>query len=328
LGAGIRYTDEEKDLVAMRVVGTTGFPFNSPTAPVLASTSDDFVGWDVSANFAATENVNLYARVAAASRGPSIQGRILFTPDGVPGDGVTVGDTEDNISGEIGVKSELFDNRLRLNADVYVFQMSDQQLSAVGGAGNTARLVNVDTTNGYGLEVDLDWVPIENLTITAGFSYNDTEWDDPTLTVNAGCGACTVTNPTISPAPFVTLAFIDGNSLVQAPEIVFTGAIRYGIPFGNSELYGTLDWAYQDEARFFLYETVEFEDDFLELGLRVGYTFNDRYEIAVFGRNITDEDNVKSGIDFSNNTGMLADPATWGVLFNARFGQYVHPDKA
>ena len=52
--------------------------------------------------------------------------------------------------------------------------MSDQQISAVGGAGNTATLLNVDTTNGYGVEVDVDWVPIDNLTITAGFSYNDT----------------------------------------------------------------------------------------------------------------------------------------------------------
>jgi iron complex outermembrane receptor protein len=298
LSAGLRYSDDEKDLVARRAISPLGFLGVVPTAvPVVEKTSDDFVSWDLSANFAINEDVNLYGRVATSNRAPSIQGRNLFAFDltgfGVPDDGVSVADTEDIISGEIGVKSELFDNRLRLNAGVYVYQMSDQQISAVGGAGNTATLLNVDTTNGYGVEVDLNWVPIENLNINAGFSYNDTEWDDPNLQA-ATCRAaflpepiCTVTDPIVN-----GFAQLDGNSLAQAPEIVFTGAIRYAIPFSNNnELYGTLDWAYQDESRFFLYESVEFEDDFLELGF------------------------------FSNIVGMVADPATYGMLFNVKIGQ-------
>ena len=66
-----------------------------------------------------------------------------------------------------------------------------------------------------------------------------------------------------------------------------------------------------------LYESVEFmTDDQFELGLRIGYeNFDHGYTVALFGRNITDEDNVKGFIDFSNNTGFVNDPAIWGIDF-------------
>ena len=35
--------------------------------------------------------------------------------------------------------------------------------------------------------------------------------------------------------------------------------------------------------------------------------------MALFARNITDEDNVKGGIDFNNNTGFVNDPRVIGI---------------
>ena len=50
----------------------------------------------------------------------------------------------------------------------------------------------------------------------------------------------------------------------------------------------------------------------------LGYAALDgRWEVAVFARNITDEDNVRGGIDFNNNTGFVNDPRTFGI--SARF---------
>ena len=37
---------------------------------------------------------------------------------------------------EAGFKTQLADDRVRLNAAVYKYKMDDQQLSAVGGGGN------------------------------------------------------------------------------------------------------------------------------------------------------------------------------------------------
>ena len=46
---------------------------------------------------------------------------------------------------------------------------------------------------------------------------------------------------------------------------------------------------------------------------------DERWEVAVFGRNITDEEIVLGGIDFNNLTGMTNDPRTIGVEFVGRF---------
>ena len=37
------------------------------------------------------------------------------------------------------------------------------------------------------------------------------------------------------------------------------------------------------------------------------------FEVAAFGRNITDEENIKGFIDFSNNTGFVNEPRILGV---------------
>ena len=59
-------------------------------------------------------------------------------------------------------------------------------------------------------------------------------------------------------------------------------------------------------------------DGQIEGGLEIGYAALDgSWEVAAFGRNITDEDNVKGGIDFNNNTAFVNEPRTFGI--SARF---------
>ena len=64
------------------------------------------------------------------------------------------------------------------------------------------------------------------------------------------------------------------------------------MPVGRGEFYVYTDWAYRSEVNFFLYESTEFTGkSLLEGGLRLGYNWNEgKYEVAVFGRNITDEE--------------------------------------
>jgi iron complex outermembrane receptor protein len=85
--------------------------------------------------------------------------------------------------------------------------------------------------------------------------------------------------------------------------------------------FGTLDWAYYSEKNFFLYEAEEFEDDSFEVGLRLGYGWSQgKYEVALWGRNILDEEIVRGGVDFINLTGFVNDPGRMlGLEFLARF---------
>jgi len=315
--AGLRYSQDDKEFSAERPDPT----FNTPTtAPITRSTDADFVSWDLSASYEVTLDMIVYGRVATSFRAPSIQGRILFCADFEGGANpatncVSVADKEEILSTEIGMKSELLDRRLRLNLTAYRYLVDGQQLVAVGGQFNTATLLNADETEGYGFEADIEIAPRPEWLITLGLSNNNTEIQDENLAVAPCGGGCTVLDP-IGPNG----ALVDGNSLPHAPEWIANGIIDYRKPVGGGLVFGSVDWAYYSEKQFFLYESEEFSGDSLELGLRLGYTFKHaKYDVALWGKNITDEEILRGGIDFNNLTGYVNDPATWGVELVARF---------
>ncbi len=313
LAGGLRYSSDEKDY-------WVEIPQNLPWLPswdgerATEFVEDSFASWDLSATFKANPNVNVYGRLAQGYRAPSIQGRVLFC--GAP-ECITVADTESNLSFEVGVKSILAENKVRLNLTAYIFEMSDQQLVAVGGDSNTAKLINADKTKGHGIEADFEWYPSANWMISMGASWNPTEIVDPDLSVvTCGTGMCTPTDPIDDGG----LAIINGNSLPHAPEYIFNGIINFQSDPVDKNFFGTLDWAYHSEKHFFLYDTLEFKANSFELGLRLGYAWNlAKYEVALFSRNITDAEIIRNGIDFDNLTGMTNDPRIIGVEIVARF---------
>jgi iron complex outermembrane receptor protein len=314
LKGGLRFTHDEKDFAAERPIPLF---FNTPTiAPVRASTDDDFANWDVSATYAMTPATNLYGRIATGSRAPSIQGRILFAPDTTGGtdpatNGLSVADTEELTSIEAGFKTELLERTLRINSAIYRYEIDGQQLTAVGGQFNVATLLNADKATGYGVETDINWMPAPAWLATLGVSYNKTEIDDPNLTVAPCGGGCTVLDPIVG-----GLALVDGNSLPHAPEWIVNGIVDYRKLVAAGQVTTSLDWAFHSEKQFFLYESEEFRGDSFELGLRVGYTWAEgRYNVSLFGRNLTDEVIVQNGIDFNNLTGMTNEPRMIGVEF-------------
>ncbi|MGB3627676.1 MAG: TonB-dependent receptor [Henriciella sp.] len=308
VSGGARYTDEEKTFSVARQLSPAGA---GPIGPISGEVSDGQVSWDISANYEANDAVNLYGRIARGFRGPSIQGRLVF------GDTVSIADSESVISYEAGIKSELLDNRVRANAGVFYYELKDQQLTAVGGQDNTVALFNADKGEGYGFETDIEAAVTENFLVTAGLSYNKTEIKDAGLLIPV-CGApCTVTDAV---DPVSGAAFVDGNAFPNAPEWIANVTARYAIPFEGGELYAYTDWAYKGETNFFLYESIEFgEDGYWTGGLRAGWQGNNGVDLAVFGRNITDEERLEGAIDFNNLTGFVNEPLTWGVEIGYTF---------
>jgi iron complex outermembrane receptor protein len=307
LTIGLRYSDDEKDYMAERSVTPFG---GANLAPVYRNPSDNDVSGNISLNYTVNNDVSIYGRYARGFRAPSIQGRVLF------GDAVTVANSETLDSIEFGVKSQLLDNRLRLNADIYALKVNDQQLTAGSGVANANQLVNADSSKGHGVELDMEYVATEELTMTLGVSYNFTEIDDPNLSV-LPCGApCTVLDPVGS---FPGSVSINGNDLPRAPEWMSNLVVRYVKPMSNGNLVLQTDWVYRSDFSMFLYDSVEFHaDSFLEGGLNVGYV-TDRWEVGLYGRNITDELKLIAAIDFNNLEGIINERRTYGIEATFRF---------
>lgn len=329
---GLRYTYDEKslDVIGERNVGASPFApiANNPEPIDHVDVDDGQFSWEGMVNYKIDSNLSVYARLANGFRAQSIQGRDVNF-QGNP----SVADAETILSYEAGFKADLMDNSLRVNGAVFHYTIEDMQLTAVGGNGNLVGLTNADEGVGQGFEVDVEYRAIENLLLTAGFSYNKTELNDSEMLIQT-CGSvlngsqmwtCTPTDPTVERMTndgIVNDAYIDGNPFPNAPETILTLTGRYAMPFGDSaEFFVYSDYAYQGKTNIFIYETEEYTTDGqFELGLRAGY-FNFDYdlEVAVFGRNITDEDNLKGGIDFNNNTGIVNEGATWGVEVKKSF---------
>jgi iron complex outermembrane receptor protein len=317
LTAGVRYTNDEKDFQVLQF-GQLWLDLGIPTFiadPI--SVDDDQTSWELSANFAMTEDTSLYGRISSGFRAQTIQGRdvaFLETPT------VAMPETIDSI--EAGYKADLMSNRMRLNVGVFHYEVEDLQLSIIGGASNTNQVVNAKKGVGSGIELDAEWLITDNLLVTFGTSYNDTELQDAELsTAPCGSGQCTPLDPVNPSNPAQVL--VDGNPFPRAPKTTHNFSLRYSTPVGNdAEVYLFTDWAFYGKINMPLYEAVEFQtDDQKEGGLRIGYKNNESgLEVAVFGRNITDEDNILGFVDFNNNTGFVNEPRVWGIEVGMEFG--------
>jgi iron complex outermembrane receptor protein len=307
LTAGVRYTDDEKDLT------TLASPI--PTAPV--NVQDDQVSWDISVLYTLSDDVNVYGRVASGFRGPSIQGRdIAFF--GSPSTALS----ETITSAEVGFKSTLNEGRVRVNGALFYYTVDDQQITAVGGVGNSIRLINADKANAIGFDLDFEALLTDNLLLQVAVGYNDTEIDDPNLLLPVcDSGQCTPVDPLVD-VDGTDRAVVDGNPLPNAPEWNYNIRLQYTIPVDAGEFYVATDWMFQSDMQFLIYDAVEFHSgDIMEGGVRAGFAHSSgRWDAAIFGRNITDEENLKGVIDFNNNTGFVNDRRIWGATFSYYFG--------
>jgi iron complex outermembrane receptor protein len=337
LRGGLRYTHDKKDFNVEAYTWNTFAACFDPSltkprctlaqiaaqGPLSASPSDNKVSWDLSGTYKLDKNTSLYARAATGFRGSSVQGSGAFNDQ-------STAQPETNTSIEAGIKADLFEQRARLSFSVFSYEVKDLQLTAVGGAGNANILLNAKKASGQGFELDLQAYATDRLLATLGVGLNDTKIKDSGLAVSP-CNTtqyvfgqpgaprpnCTVTNPLNAAGK----ALIDGNPLPQAPKLTTSFTLKYSQPVGNGEAYAFTDWVYRSKVNFFLYEATEYTGKALtEGGLRLGYSWSGgKYDLAAFGRNITNQIRIVGGIDFDNLTGFINDPRTWGVQFKAQF---------
>jgi iron complex outermembrane receptor protein len=322
LTAGGRYTEDKKHTVlttpAYTATGAVNFPATAPRDVRLKGKEPSF---DVSALYEASDDISLYARVARGFRGPTIQGR-----SAVFGSAFTTADSETIMSYEAGLKTRPFSN-MRFNVTGFTYRVKDIQLNGNDANGNGV-LFNADHADAYGIEAELEWRPIRNISISLGGSALHTEVKDKNVYAQVcAIGAlvtCTVQDPTIVRPLFgtpTTFAQIDGNPLPNAPKWQLDAAVRYDIPLSNDgNLFVSTDWNAQGYTNLVLYKTAEFyADGNIEGGVKVGYTTPDRnYEIAAFARNITNEKNLKGVIE-NFNAAVFNEPRVIGVSLSGKF---------
>ena len=307
LTGGIRLTDDGKRLETIDVA-----------LPATIDIGDTYLSWDLAARYNLADDWTVFTRVARGSRGPVTLGRFGFT---------STASTETLTSYEAGLKSTLFGGTARWNLTGYLYNIKDQQLTAVGQTDNVNALLNVDRTRGYGFETDFEYQITDRLYLGSNLSYNHTEIRDEMLaeSICGGVPACTSPDPvrSVDPGPFgpVTNVLVNGNPLPLAPAWIFNVGLNYTHPLPDGDLYVRTDWNYKGRANIFLYESVEFVSEARWLGgVRLGYRHEDTgIDIAFVGRNITNEVTVFNGLAFLNMAATVTDPRYFGVEIKLDF---------
>ena len=313
---GVRVTNDTKRTILLQTANTAAGAVTY-TGRRDVRLSDTQPSWDASLLYQVDPDVSVYARVARGFRGPTIQGRsAVFNSD------FTTANSETILSFEVGLKSVLFDKKLRFNASIFQYTVDNIQLNGNDANGNGV-LFNAAKANAYGVEAELDWRPIPNLAIGLGASALHSEIKDSRVYAQVcalnGAITCTVLDPVIRVGSNF-FAQINGNPLPNAPRYNLDFTARYDVPIStHGKLFFATDWNIQGYTNLVLYRTREFyADGNYEGGLKIGYAGGDgMYEIALFARNITDAKNLKGVIE-NYRAAVFNEPRIIGVTFSGK----------
>lgn len=231
--------------------------------------------------------------------------------------------------GEIGYKSQLFDNRLRVLAAAYYGKWTDRGIPSTIPIFTDPLAAQTGTTNGTvvitapggrvevkGFELELAYRANDNLTLEATYNVADTRIlrtfssDSAALTGNG------------SPV---------GTQLPFYPKVTATGSFTYNQPIGDLNAYVRGDMIYTGRQ----YETesnLAYTAPAATVNLRVGVDFDGK-RIELFGTNIFDNRTPSNlarstyatysptgaGTNRNGITVSLADRASYGVRVSTKF---------
>ncbi len=286
---GLRYSYEEKDfrVDAFSAGGSLNF--------VNVDNNDwDTVDWRAEVSHQFKDNVLGYFTAATGFKSGGFNGR-----GGSPAAQGSF-DEEEVTNFEIGIKSDLHQNKVRLNVNYYFSQYDGLQLSTLDEFG-VFRTINAADTEIQGIELDLEVIPVSGLAWTLSLGTIDGEYT----------GAVP--------------GFSQENELKQAPDLTYSTTLQYTALIGDRG-YLTLgaDLSYTDEhfqnvANSPLIAT----DDYSILNARVAYgPAAGNWEVALLGTNITDEQYFTGGFDIGVlgiGVAYLNKPSWYGASFSYRF---------
>ena len=300
LTLGGRYTCDDKD-------GTLELVNNA--LPVVAGVSGE-LHFATSVNrfdplvtlaYDLTDKVNVYAKYSTGYRAGGASSRSLTYRSFAP---------EEVKAYEIGLKSDLFDNRVRLNAAVYAMNRTDSQIdfSLITGTRNTLETVNAPgTTEIRGLELEGQFVVNNNLRLSAAYAYTDAKIPD-------------TVNPFNGVVQKVFVAF--------TPENAASVSADWESPFMGATLKAHIDANYADASHSFEQFEIKNDSSFVVNGrLSVADITTKQggpnLEVALWSRNLLDETYVYRR-DPSNRAtlgdyGNFNTPRTFGIELRATY---------
>lgn len=308
LTAGLRWTEEKKDFAAAQaylapVSRQRVMNFPEGEWAILGNTWDE-ISPKVGISYHFTDDVMFYASYSEGFHSGGYfgtnQNKADFERDQY--------DPEYAKSWEAGVKSQLMDNRIQLNAAFFLNDFTDKQEASVflDTTTNTVatKFDNVADAEYKGVEVELRWAASSYMNLFASFGWLDAQYKEFETDLN--------------PNDNVDL-IEDATHLIPrgAPEFTYGVGGTFSIPAGPGEfeLFLKYDWIDAIERSLVNISFVR-TDSTENLMASAGYIWNNM-SLTLYGRNLTDEQfEIPGVIDplFASST--VTQGSVWGLEFS------------
>ncbi len=306
---GARYSYDEKDFDLVTDGVEIGFglltpdPANPDAGAVPFSSSDD-ENWDnfspkISLDYAAGDHTFLYLTLSHGYKSGGYNGQSTNQTAAR-----TPFDEEEVINYEVGIKTDFLQRKARLNLAAFYMDYDDLQVF-VASAETTAGVFveNAAEADICGVEMEFYYAPTEDLDITMTYAWLDAELGENDI-------------PEVD----------EGNNLTRSPEHALSIAAEYHYPIeGIGELMLRADYSWQDDFYFILNNPeLSKQDDYGLLNLRMALQGDDKWELALWSKNVLDEEYWIHAIDPSYGSdlaasGIQGDPRTYGVTATYRW---------
>ncbi|MBN1237324.1 MAG: TonB-dependent receptor, partial [Gammaproteobacteria bacterium] len=302
LTAGVRYTDDQKDVNIFRQNFVTGDVIIPNTG---VSVEAEEVSPKLGLSWQLRDDLMTYVQWATGFRGGG------FGPRPANPLQVAAFDVEEQETLEAGVKTDLAGGRLRLNSAVFYSEYTNQQSPSQEFDASGAiwfRTVNTGKSEFYGAEVEVLANPLEALQVDASVGYVHHERVDP--------GRSTLCryrpDGSLCPAP-------------RTPEWTAAVGTTYDWNLGNGSTISLRgDLTYQSKMFFSTDPINGFQDDLTLLNARLTWISSDQaWSAALFGTNLTDEVYFHGKLSLvtvlGREQGNVAAPREWGLTVKRSF---------
>lgn len=218
---------------------------------------------------------------------------------------------------EVGIKSDLLDRTLRLNAAAFYYDYRNIQLQVITGTGSQS--FNAPSGRVKGVDVETVWAPRlgqSRLEMSGSVSLLDTKYLD-----FPGAPHTIVRDPSIG-GRIATSINAKGNEMVRAPNFSSTATIDYAMPIARAlEAGANLSW--QHSGKFFWEVNNDIYQkpyDIINAQLFLGRE-NGGWRFRIWGRNLLDEEYfLFANTNAFGASASAAAPRTYGIAMDFKFG--------
>jgi outer membrane receptor protein involved in Fe transport len=244
-------------------------------------------------------------------------------------------DPEELLAYEFGYKTQLLDNSLQLNGSFYYYDYESihtvatevtPPLVAGGAPGTTTSVLPAPGAEIWGIEAEALWLASDRWTLGGNFSYTPSEYTEDLFIQDP---AQVNTPESLFPDTNKLTQNINGNQILQVPELKYTAFASYEMPLAGGsrlELFGVYSWI--DEVYYSPFESEqEKAESYDRTDVRATWTSAaGNWVISGFVNNIFDDVGVlqvvrePEGEFFRHSAGTTA-PRMYGLEFTYSMGQ-------